>query len=63
MIVEANTVRSDTKRRRLAHIVQQRAPGKGRRTRVGHMVEQQQRVHEHIALWMELRGLLHSFHR
>ncbi len=50
------------KRRRLAHIVQQRAPGQRRRAARLQLLQQQQRVNPDIALGMKLRRLLHALH-
>ena len=62
VIVEADAVRRHAKRRRLADIVQQRAPAE-RRRRVGRQhFQQQQRVHPDVALGMELRRLLDALH-
>ena len=63
VVIEADAIRRHAKRRGLAHIVQQRSPRQRHRARLRQMIEQQQRVHKHIAFGMELRRLLHALHR
>lgn len=51
------------KRRGLADIVQQHAPGERHRGSGLQMLEQHQRMHPHIAFGMVLRRLLYAFER
>ena len=58
VIIETNAVGRHAERCRLAHVVQQRAPGQRRRARMRQILQQQQRVDKHVALGMKLRRLL-----
>ena len=46
----------------LANVVQQDAPGEGRRGAGGQLIEHQQGVRPHVAFGMELRRLLDALH-
>ena len=59
--VEADAI-GHAKCRRLAHVVQQRAPGQGERAARLQLLQQQQRVHPHVAFGMELRRLFDALH-
>ncbi len=63
MIIETDPVWRHAKRRRLTHVVQQRAPRQRGRARTRQVLQQQQRVSKHVALRMKLRRLLDAFHR
>ena len=60
--VEADAVRSDTKRRRLADVVQERAPRQGWWTRMAQFFQQQQSMDKNITFGVKLRRLLDAFH-
>jgi len=62
MPIETDAIGSHAKRRRLAHIVQQRAPGQSRGAGLRQLLQQQQRMDKDIALGMKLRRLLHALH-
>src|ERR1700733_12664445 len=57
MVVEANAIRRHAKCCRFAYVVQERTPGQSRRAWLRQMIEQQERVDEHISLGMKLRRL------
>src|SRR5262249_15339284 len=60
--IEPDSIRGPTEGWRLAHIMEERSPGKRRRTRLWQLLQQQQRVDKHIAFGMKLWGLFHTFH-
>jgi hypothetical protein len=60
--VETDAVGRDTKRRRLADIMQQRAQRERWRNSGGELLEQHERVDPNVALGMELGRLLHALH-
>src|SRR5438067_13819822 len=60
--VETDAIRGNTKRRRLADVVQERAPRQGWWTRMAQFFQQQSRD-ENINIGVRLRRLLDAFHR
>lgn len=60
--VEADAVWRAAECWRLAHVVEQRSPGQGERAAGLKLMEQAQRVDEHISLRVVLRGLLDALH-
>src|SRR5437867_3826631 len=60
--VETDAIRGNTKRRRLADVVQQRTPTKGCWTRMGQFFQQQQSMDKNITFGVKLRRLLDTFH-
>ncbi len=60
--VEANAIGSHTESGRLAHIVQQRAPGQGHGAAGLKLLQQHERVNPYIALGMKLRRLRDALH-
>ena len=60
--VETNAIRSDAERRRLADVVQERAPRQGWWTRMAQFFQQQQSMDKNITFGVKLRRLLDAFH-
>src|SRR5438093_13550854 len=60
--VETDAIRSDAERRRLADVVQERAPRQGWWTRMAQFFQQQQSMDKNITFRVKLRRLLDGFH-
>src|SRR5271170_889734 len=62
MSIKPDSVDSTPKGRMLAHIMQQRAPGKSRRNTRWKLLQQQQSMRPNIAFRMKLWRLFHTLH-